>query len=117
MIDVLKNIIDNIDEVLGDYAPIAETSCPEWALSLKEAQGKVIEAIERIEVGGINDRLEKLWREFCLWDCNAKCASDDDAEKYARYKGARDHKIISFMAFVAARSVADFEEEKEARTK
>jgi hypothetical protein len=111
--EMLEDVIEKIEKALGDYSLLMETDCPEWALSLKEAEGKVIEAIERIEAGGINERLEKPWGEFCLWDCNAQCKNDDDAEKYARYKGATGHKIIAFMAFAAGYLTAKKEAERE----
>jgi hypothetical protein len=103
MKEKLNNVLEEIEAVLGDYAPVIETNCPAWALSLKEAEGKIIEAIEKTDFGDENARLERLWQEFISWDNNngTNGANDDEAERYAKCKGAVGYQTIAFMAFVA----------------
>jgi hypothetical protein len=104
--ETLEEVLEKINEALGEYAPVTETHWPEWALSLKEAQGKIIEEIEEIDIGGDSAQLEKLWQEFISWD-NGESGTDGSAERYAKYKGAGDYKTIAFMAFVKGRSISE----------
>jgi hypothetical protein len=108
---MLNTVLKEIEEALGEYAPATEDNCPEWALSLKEAEIKIIEAIEELDLGVENVQLKKLWQEFNAWDSGANCGvNDDEAERYARHKGAHDHQAIAFMAFVEGRSISEVEE-------
>jgi hypothetical protein len=106
MKETLEEILAEIEEALGEWAPVTETYCPEWALSLKEAQGKVIEAIEKLDLGAGTARLQKLWQEFTAWDNGVNDENDDEVERYAKHKGATGYQAIAFMAFVKGRSIA-----------
>jgi hypothetical protein len=106
MKEMLENVLEKIEEALGEYAPVTETFCPEWTLPLKEAEGKVIEAIEKLDLDVGTARLEKLWQEFLAWDNGVNDTNDDETERYAKYKGATGYQAIAFMAFVEGRSIA-----------
>jgi hypothetical protein len=34
---VLENIMESVEEALGEWAPVSEVYCPEWAQALKDA--------------------------------------------------------------------------------
>jgi hypothetical protein len=111
MKETLENVLEKIEEALGEWAAVTETYCPEWALSLKDAQGKVIEAIDKLDLNAGTAQLEKLWQEFLAWDNGVNTTNDDEVERYAKHKDATDYQTIAFMAFVEGRSITKDEPE------
>jgi hypothetical protein len=102
---VLEDIMESVEEALGEWAPVSEVYCPEWAQALKDAQGKIIEAVQKLENTPENKSLERLWSDFIAWDAGqGKGGADDEAERFAKYKGAVDYQTIAFMAFVEGRN-------------
>ncbi|MDR2020656.1 MAG: hypothetical protein LBQ14_07840 [Treponema sp.] len=65
------------------------------------------------DISGEKAPLKKLWEEFFQWDNGAKGTNDDEAERYAKHKGAVDYQIIAFMAFVEGRACGLKEAENE----
>jgi hypothetical protein len=109
---ILNNVLGEIEVVLGKYAPAIETDCPAWALSLKEAEVNIIDAIEKIDFGEKNEQLDKLWQEFILWENGENGSNDDEAERYAEYKGASNYQVAAFRAYVEGRAETQVKEDR-----